>query len=272
MSDTSLSNTPVDKEITLPSKVIVAYRIVQALLSLALIWKWTYYVASVRLYGETPIFDSFFPDFFRSNTVLVVAFLAAVVASGLGVVVGNRRTLIALALISFAGLTITCVHQGSYNDMTFVTAWWTALWSLWYVTRLDCDEPERLLSKGAFLSRAIISVILLGGAIGKWTSEYWSGEVFYDIYFVDRDYWVFNLIRQNFDADVQRVLATWYSRFVIASETMAGFTLWLLPPRIAAVAAMVMLTSIALLSNFMLFSVLLSLVGLASIGLFVSKK
>ena len=57
------------------------------------------------------------------------------------------------------------------------------------------EDQADLLRRARVLSRLIISVILLGGAPGKWTAEYWSGEVFYDIYFRDRDFWVFNLLR-----------------------------------------------------------------------------
>jgi hypothetical protein len=153
--------------------------------------------------------------------------------------------------------------------MTFVTAWWTAVWSLWYVHHLDDDDQARMLRRAAFLSRLIVSVMLLGGAAGKWTSEYWSGDVLYDIYFRDRDFWLFNLLRVNLAADTLREVATWYSRQVVLSETIAGLGLWLLPPRWAATIGVLLLTLIALLSNFLLFSVLLSLIGLAAVGFFV---
>ena len=118
----------------------------------------------------------------------------------------------------------------------------------------------------------MISMILLGGAVGKWTSEYWSGEVFYDIYFVDRDFWVFNLLRDHVEPETLREIATWYSRQVVVVESVAGFGLWLLPARWAAIAGMVVLTSIALLSNFLLFSVLSCVIALAAVGLFVSPN
>jgi hypothetical protein len=172
-------------------------------------------------------------------------------------------------MVTFAGATILCLHQASYNDMTFVTAWWTGVWALWYVHHLEDDDREGMLRRAALLSRLIISVILLGGAAGKWTAEYWSGEVFYDIYFRDRDFWVFNLLRENFESDTLREIATWYSRNVIVVETVAGLGLWLLPPRWAASVAVILLSSIALLSNFLLFSVLFSLIGLAAVGFFV---
>ncbi len=156
--------------------------------------------------------------------------------------------------------------------MTFVTAWWTSLWAVWYVHHMEDEDQASLLRRAAFLSRLIISVILLGGAAGKWTAEYWSGEVFYDIYFRDRDFWVFNLLRANFEPDALREIAMWYSRQVIVLETVAGLGLWLLPPRWAAAAGVILLTSIACFSNFLLFSVLISLIGLAAVGFFVERK
>ena len=93
--------------------------------------------------------------------------------------------------------------------MTFVTAWWTALWSVWFVHHLRDGDQEGMLRRAAFLSRLILSVILLGGASGKWTPEYWTGDVLYDIYFRDRDFWLFNLLRENFDPARLREIATW---------------------------------------------------------------
>jgi hypothetical protein len=55
-------------------------------------------------------------------------------------------------------------------------------------------------------------------------------------------------------------------------ETVAGLGLWALPPRIAAALAILLLSSIALFSNFLLFSVLFALIGLASVGLLVPRS
>ncbi len=165
-------------------------------------------------------------------------------------------------------LSVLCLHQGSYNDATFTTAWWTTLWSAWFAGRLGGDD-DSLLWRGARMSRAIVALVLLGGAVGKWTEEYWSGQVLYEIYFVDRDFWLFNLLRARYEPDMLREIATWYSRNVIIIESLCGLTLWTLPARVAAVVASVVLVSIALFSSFYLFSVVLSLVGLALVGLLV---
>ncbi|MEM1068965.1 MAG: hypothetical protein AAGI63_08730 [Planctomycetota bacterium] len=264
-SNPLVSIKPIDR-------ALASHRIVQTGLLLTLVWKWTFFVASNQVYHNIPLRDSFFPVWLQSAWTAQLIYLAAVTAVGVSLVTkrnGVRRVCAAAALMC---TTILCIHQASYNDMTFVTAWWTCLWTLWFVFHMDDVDQSRVLRRASLLSRSIISVILLGGASGKWTAEYWSGEVFYDIYFVDRDYWVFNLLRENFETEQLRSISMWYSRKVVLVETIAGLGLWALPPRIAAATAIVLLASIALLSNFLLFSVLFALIGLAAVGLFVPRS
>lgn len=258
-------------EIPKVSRALVAHRLVQAGLFIALMWKWSYFRVSAEIYWTIPLDDPFFPDWLRSVYTVAIAFLITVGAIVISFATGSQSIRRLCAWLTITGATILCIHQGSYNDMTFVTTWWTSLWSLWYVHRDWQQNPERLLRRAALLSRLILSMILLGGAVGKWTGEYWSGEVFFDIYFRDRDFWVFNLLRAGVEVETLREMATWYSRYVTVVETVAGFGLWLLPAKWAAIAGMLLLTSIALFSNFLLFSVLSCLITLAAVGLFVRK-
>lgn len=250
-------------------RTVVAHRLVQAGLIVTLMWKWSFFAFASQVYESIPLNDPFFPDWLRSILVLRVALLATIATVALSLVTANPSVRRSCSWITLAGATVLCIHQGSYNDMTFVTAWWTSLWSVWFVHRLGVDDESVLLGKAAFLSRVIISMILLGGGIGKWTAEYWSGEVFYDIYFRDRDYWIFNMLRAMFEPDSLREISTWYSRQVVVVETVTGLGLWLLPPRWAASIAVIVLFSIALLSNTLLFSVLSCLIGLAAVGFLV---
>ena len=261
-------------EITSPpiDRPLVVHRIVQIGLFVGLIWKWSFFVEADEIYRTIPVNDPFFPKFFESIWTLRIAYLGSLAAICGSFFFANYALRRLLGFSTVAGLTILCLHQGSYNDATFTTSWWTSLWSLWFVkyVHLDCRESD--LRRPAFLSRVIISMILLGGAVGKWTAEYWSGEVLYQIYFVEREFWVFNLLRDNFDAESLQAIATWYSRKVVVVETVCGLGLWLLPPRWAAIAGITVLTSIAVFSNWLLFSVLMSLIALASVGLFVRNK
>ena len=173
------------------NRPLIAHRVVQAGIMLTLMWKWSFFVMASRVYQEIPLADSFFPSVLQSVGTVRLAFLGCIFAIGLNIVTGNRRLQKACCCVTFVGTAVLCLHQASYNDMTFVTAWWASLWALWFVHHIDDADRDRTLARAAFLSRLVISVILLGGAAGKWTGEYWSGEVFYDIYFRDRDFWVF---------------------------------------------------------------------------------
>ena len=254
------------------TRVLCAYLLVQVTVFAGLVWKYSYFILADQLYHRLQLYDSFFPDWLQSAEVVRWAFLVALAAIILGAIGMLPWIRILCAVIQVGSLVVLLIHQASYNDMTFATSLWVSIWVLWFTTRMAKDEPYQLLCRGAFLARAIGSMILLGGAVGKWTPEYWSGEVFFDIYFRDRNYWVFNYLRENYEAEPLRTIATWYSRKVIAVETLFGFGMWLLPPRWAAVAGVSIFFSIAFFSNYLLYSVLLCLVGLSSVGFFVKRS
>ena len=253
------------------NRPVIAHRMVQLGILCSIVWKVSYFHWSLTVYEAIPIKDSFFPVLLQSNVVLFVAYVVAVGASMVGLVTGSFMLKRLVAVASILSLTVLCLHQGSYNDATFTTCWWASLWTIWFVHRINREPAESLLPKAAFLGRAMVSMILLGGAMGKWTAEYWSGEVLHDIYFVNRPFWTFDVLRAGFDDQALFRIAKWYSRVVIVVETMAGLGLWLLPARSASIIAIVLLVSIPILSNFLLFSVMFSLIGLAAVGL-VTKR
>ena len=255
-----------------PARVVAAHRIVLAGLFLALVGKWSFFIAADRIDHLLPLRDDFFPAVLQSLATLRISFLGGLAAIVVSFFAAERWVRVACGWGILAAMSVLCLHQGSDNDMTFATAWWTALWSLWLVHRIDDADTDSTLRRAAWLSRVIVSMILLGGAIGKWTPEYWSGQVFHEIYFADRDFWVFNLVRQWFVPETIRELATWYSRMVSLTESACGVGLWMLPPRWAAAIAIVVFASIALLSSFLLFSVVGCLIALASVGFFVPSR
>ncbi len=252
----------------LTSEAISVYRIVAGCMVLGLIWKLPGFVFFYRVYEAIPIVDTFFPALLRADWFLALTY-GMVVVLGCGVfVTRSRRYLVWQSILSCLALFCLCIHQGSYNDVTFMTAWWSSAWLAWYANRARHADTEALLHAGTFLANIIIAMILLGGGVGKWTAEYWSGNVLYEIYFVERDFWVFNLLRDNFSVDSQQAIAKWYSRMIVVLETGCFAALWCLPRRYGSLLAITVFTSIALFSNFYLFSVLLSPIGLATVGLF----
>ncbi len=246
------------------------YRVVSLGIFLSLVWKLTYFRLLFEVYKNIPVNDDFFPAVFRSEFVLASAYVMAAVMSLWGIVSSstavNRFQSVALLVAN----AVLCWHQGSYNDVTFCTAFWASAWCVWYSLRIEVDDRATLLEKSAMLAHLIVAVIFLGGDMGKMTPGYWNGSVLYDIYFVDRDFWLFNALRQFLSEDQLHWLAMWYSRFVTASELTGAVVLVLLPRRWASVAGMVILCGVGMLSNFMLFSVLFSLIGLTAVGLLTS--
>ena len=93
----------------------------------------------------------------------------------------------------------------------------------------------------------------------------------FDIYFEQRDFWFYNMFRASLSAEQLREAATWHSRMVIVSEFVCSF-LWLMPARMASAVAVVVLCGIALTNNFLLFSVVTCLIGLAIVGLHQPKS
>lgn len=251
-----------------PSRTLLAFQIVQICSLLALVWKTNFYLLYFRFYYSNPLHQDFFPAVFRSAEGLIAIYLLCVGMIALScfqVSATTRRISVWIAVLALGYLM---VHQGVYNDVTFTTIWWTQLWALWYQSRMAIGDATAL-ARGAFLGRLIISLMLLGGAVGKWTAEYWSGQALWEIYYLERDFWFFNLQRRLFDAENLRQVATWYSRGVVVSESLFGLGLWLLPNRLGSILAILMLSGIAIFSTFYLFSVLLSLIGLALVGLMV---
>lgn len=217
-----------------------------------------------------PIVDLFFPVFFRSQAVARVAYLLACSGCVLAIFAAQKKHLVFATLLLVVNLAVLTIHQSAFNDVTFMCCCWAAVWCLWVATRLD--EPfASLFPRAVWLSHLILSLIFLGGAVGKLTQGYWSGQVLFDIYFQQRDFWFYNLCRAALSPEQLRETATWHSRMVIISELVCSF-LWMMPAKVASAVAVVVLCGIALTNNFLLFSVVTCLIGLAIVGLHQPKS
>lgn len=268
----TIANAKHETQSTRDTRLLIPLRLVLSGMLFGLLWKFDFLRGADEVYVAAPLRDGFFPAVLQQAVTLRLAYVIAITMIVMVWVAQEKLTRrIAISTCAIAS-TVMLLHQGSYNDMTFTTVWWCNVWALWYVWRIDLDASDDLNRKAAFLSRLMLSVVLIGGAMGKWTGEYWSGEVFYEIYFRDRDFWVFNALRSWLEPESLRWSAMAYSRFVIAIETLGGLFLWLMPQRWAAAAGVLIFASIALLSNFLLFSVLGPLIGLAMAGWLLPKS
>ena len=245
------------------TRMLLKVVLVGILISLTL--KLSAFVVLDRINTELPVVDDFFPAFFSSQIVARVAYALACSCCLLAIFAKQQKHLLATTSLMLVSVAILSIHQSSYNDVTFMCCSWTALWCVWISSRLH--EPfESVFPRGVWLAHVILSLIFLGGAVGKFTDGYWSGQVLYDIYFEKRDFWFYNIIRSSLSAESLRSAATVHSRMVICGELFCAF-LWLMPAKVASGIAVLMLCGIAFTNNFLLFSVVTCLIGLAIIGL-----
>ncbi|MEM9589644.1 MAG: hypothetical protein AAGA03_20340 [Planctomycetota bacterium] len=238
-------------------------RLVQGFVALGLLWKWKLFVQVDHVYDALPQTDTFFPAALQSLVTLRLAYCFAVAGSLAGVFLRGIGPLRLATVAQTAALTILMIHQGSYNDATFLTSWWAAVWCSWVAGQMERRDAALTGQRAARLACLILSLIMLGPAIGKWTIEYWSGEVFYEIYYRSRDFWVYNGLRDSFDASTLRRIAMLHARFVIVVESISGLTLWCLPPRVVGWVALGLMLAIPITNNWLLFSVTLSMTGLS---------
>ncbi len=148
----------------------------------------------------------------------------------------------------------------SYNDATFVVEFWVSAWLLWWAWNLN--RTYEVDARWAVrLGLGIVAFIFLGGAVGKWTEEYWSGEVVYQLYFLKKDLIVYAWIRENLETETVHWLACWFSRVLVITETLWA-TVFLWPVRVACIGTILLCAMMVAGSTWMLYSVTGPLIGL----------
>ncbi len=245
-------------------------QIVVGCVLISLLTKLHLFFAGYLVYRQLPLADPFFPAILQNSHVYLLAYLASILITTLCVILdGQRENMVLRGLLSGC-LFVLCIHQQTYNDVTFMTCLWTVVWSFWLVSQISRRPETELPEMATTFSHLVLSMIFLGGAVGKMTPGYWNGDVLYAIYFESRNYWFFNSIRAVVDEQSLPLVACWYSRLVIVMESVCAL-LWLMPARLASTLALATLFGVALLSNWYLFSVVACLAGLASVGLLAGR-
>lgn len=195
----------------------------------------------------------------------LVAYGLPLLAVPLGIVRGGRTAAVAAGLSAACALLLS-LHVAAYNDATFVTAFWAALWVAWLATR-DGTEAE---TWGPRLAQGVIALVFLGGALGKLTPEYLSGEVLYHVYFLQKTNGIYPWLRGALDPEALRSLATVFSWAIITTEAaLATSILW--RPRLALGTAAVVCVAIVVGSTVYLTSVMAPLVGVCVGGILVAR-
>ena len=65
-----------------------------------------------------------------------------VIMGMIAMVVREKPYLIFQAATTLICMFGMCIHQGSYNDVTFLTCFWVSLWCVWYTVKLGAPPRE----------------------------------------------------------------------------------------------------------------------------------
>ncbi|MBU6301121.1 MAG: hypothetical protein KGS60_06185 [Verrucomicrobia bacterium] len=160
-----------------------------------------------------------------------------------------------LALVSLGLLGHLC----TYNDATYTTTFWSALWMGWWAGRIEGSGAgaER---HAIALGQGLVGLCFLGGFVGKLTPEYWSGEVFHGIYVLQKPYFPFSWMRDNWPEAASKTASAWMGRGMIVTEGVLS-TLVFWPTRAALGATLGVFVVMTLLAQVQILSVLAPLAG-----------
>jgi hypothetical protein len=210
-----------------------------------------------------PVDDPLFPLAFRNPLLLLLAILGPLIIE---VIVISRPTLASArtaAAVEIVSATVLLTHQASFYRATWVVLFWCGWMLAWLAWTAD-RRPGLVRSCGPVLAQALVAFFFLGGAVGKWTAGYWSGEPFHDLLFRRHPGVLYEYLRTTTDEPTLRYIAMIYSRSIVILETaMIGIVL--VPPRIAS--AVIVVVGVGMwMSSSVLYEIVFPIIGLAVVA------
>jgi hypothetical protein len=220
-----------------PRPVVAAFRAVAGSILVVRLFLLGRNLQTAALQVAAPVDDSFFPELLKHPALLIAATLVPIGTGLLSVLRPTRTSMRLHAGSETLSATTLLLHQATYFFATWTIVFWGdvfLVWLTWSGGRTDTHARET----GPFLAQLMIAFIFLGGAAGKWTAGYWSGEPFNDIFFVDNSSLLFSLLRSGFDEPTLPIVARWYSRMVVLMESAMVLVIFM-PARVAAILGVV---------------------------------
>ena len=206
-----------------------------------------------------PIQNSFFPGVFSAPLAAQFAY-ALPISIILTICQSEPRFFRWSSGLMIFSSAILCWHKDTYSDATFVASFWVALWLLWVSIRIDrIDAGFRLHAK--MLAVFILSIVFMGGLVGKLTPEYWNGHILYHIFIAQNNHWPFFGLKKFFSLEQLQLLCAVMSRFIIGVEMFLSFSLFL-PFRLVRFWAPLVMGGMTLFSTWRILSVLSCLIGM----------
>ncbi len=240
-----------------------AFRVVAAALLAVRVMLAIPHLRIASLQAIAPVQDHFFPAALRHPALLLVAFFAPVISEVMALAQAAPGRMKLAAVVETFGAGLLLLHQASYFYATWVIVFWAGLFMVWMAWSGAADE-ERASAIGPFLAQLIIAFLFLGGAAGKWTAGYWSGEIFYDLFFAHRTDLIYSQMRLWFGDATVHLIATWFSRTAVVVETSMALVVFL-PTRLASSVSIAAALGLWFTSSD-LFEVSWPIIGLACAG------
>lgn len=240
------------------------FRLVVLAWLLGWFFKFTFFSTYFRhIIHAFPVTHEQFPSFFTNNVVsMLFYFLPVVVLPALFI---PRRIIAMLtAGILLLASIVSGLHINTYNDMTFVSSFWVALWLLWL--SIHIHNPQQAVVHGPRLIKCLIGMIFLGGTVGKLTDEYWNGEVFYNTVVKQTPGFFGLYLRENFPLDQQHAIVALISKLIIIVEAALVFSP-LYPYRFFTIFGVFSVCMLVVFRSWQILSVLSCLTGMILGGL-----
>ena len=206
-----------------------------------------------------PIQNSFFPVVFSNPLAAQFAYALPILII-LTIFQPEPRFFRLSGYLMIFSSAILCWHKDTYNDATFVTSFWVALWLLWvsiHIKRIDAGFGLH----AKMLAVSILSIVFMGGLVGKLTPEYWNGTILYHVFFVQNNHWPIFWLKKFFPLEQLRLSCAVISRLIIGAETFLSFSLFL-PFRLVRFWAPLLMGGMTLFSTWKILSVLSCLMGM----------
>jgi hypothetical protein len=216
-----------------------------------------------------PVADAFFPSFFMNPFVAMTFYLLPVLIVPVAVLKWQRWFWVSAVLLVVCAAMLN-LHINTCNDATFVTSFWSGLWLCWLVRHIsETDDSFRLQAN--VLAQCVVAIMFMGGVIGKLTPEYWSGQIFRQIFIEQGGSSPFGKILGNVSGNVQGFVLAYLAKIIIGVELLLGLAP-LLPYRFVMAVMVMTSVGISLFSTWRIFSVLLCLLGMLIAGQYLQKK
>lgn len=208
---------------------------------------------------RVPVHHRLFPAFFENPLVSTICYLLPLISVPAILRPGRRRMIFTTALMAVCSF-ILMGHINTYNDATFVTSFWVALWMLFVAWRYDVAERETA-EQACPIASWMMGVIFLAGAVGKLTPEYLSGEAFFRIFWPDNVTWPHSWLLATYSKSQLATISFYMSRIIIGMELfLAGMPFY--GSRHKYWVAPVILVCFTITNTWAILSVLSCLIGM----------